>query len=514
MPSKEEILKDQSIIKRSIKSYIERRDFNTALKYIDIYSFFQYLFNLSPDYSDRTQEKFLENIAESCFNSFAIKGDEDIVLFYDYFGFDNRGLTQQYLRALFSKEKRVIYVLESKNPKFHQTDIYKELNIYPYSTIYQLEADSYLGKVEEIIQILKKEKPSKIMMHLAPWDVVAYISFYLVKGLTRYQINLTDHAFWLGVGVTDICLEFREFGANISKKCRKIDTEKIRLLPYYPIINSESEFKGFPEGVKNKKKIFSGSTLYKILGENLIFLDLIKRLLELDDDLVFILAGGGNKTAILNYIKENRLENKFYLIGNRKDISEVIKHSDYYFTTYPFTGGLLSQIAAMSKVPVFSFSTKKYIGNDLKEIFYKMKNPLEEYDTLDLMVNRFKSVYKDKQFLQNYAEDLSNSMITPQEFSDYLQQIFQGENPFQYLERDMKIEGYQDASSEYLIESENKYNPVYYHTLKTRFTEKEREQLFEYYYKRGQVFYSKYRRLKNFIKFVIPERLIKMFKNK
>lgn len=56
---------------------------------------------------------------------------------------------------------------------------------------------------------------------------------------------MTDHAFWLGRFAFDYCIEFRVYGYNISIQKRKIEKEKILMLPYYPVIRKE-KYQGLP----------------------------------------------------------------------------------------------------------------------------------------------------------------------------------------------------------------------------------------------------------------------------
>ena len=71
-----------------------------------------------------------------------------------------------------------------------------------------------------------------------PDDVVGTTVMHFYDGyLMRYQINLTDHAFWLGSYCIDKCIDFRNYGAKISYEYRKIDSKKIVIIPFYPSIN-------------------------------------------------------------------------------------------------------------------------------------------------------------------------------------------------------------------------------------------------------------------------------------
>ena len=107
-----------------------------------------------------------------------------------------------------------------------------------------MEGNDRIELCKSLINIILAEKPKHILMHLVPWDTIAYIAFYKIQGIIRYQINLTDHAFWLGVDITDINIEFRSFGQNLSEQLRKIPSHKkqnITILSYF-VGNSISRF--------------------------------------------------------------------------------------------------------------------------------------------------------------------------------------------------------------------------------------------------------------------------------
>jgi len=468
MLKKEHLQNDYECLVNSIKSCIKNKDFERALQLIDFASRIAYQYIFLSSFADVRLENYIKNISELNFEPVSIVGLKNKVLFYDYFGYDNRGLTQQYLRGLMQLGKEIVYILEQPNNYYNSYDIYNELNAYPNATIYKLNKTTNLSKAKELIDIVINEKPSKAFLHLAPWDVVACTAFNAMQGITRYQINLTDHAFWLGINITDVSLEFRSFGYNLSWQKRGIEKSKLRILPYYPIFNTHP-FGGLPDQTKDKKVVFSGGSVYKILGENLVFLNLVKEILAVDPDLIFVFAGSGNVNAVNKFIKVNNLENRFILIGDRKDISSVLQNIDYYITTFPFTGALMSQIAAASETPIFFFSKPNYQCNNLSDVFYKSKN-LESFNSINDLVNRFKLIYKDESYLQSYGYALKKSMITPLEFTEGLNQILQGQNPYAFLQKDFDINEYQDVACNYLLESENQYNPQYYQSILNHFS--------------------------------------------
>jgi hypothetical protein len=498
------LIEDYRSLREAALLASDAKDFDKALTLIETAAHLNYLYNLSPLLSDINLENHIEYIASNCFQSFSFETEENTVLFFDYFGYDNRGLTQQYLRALMRLGKKIVYVLETSQSNFPQTDIYRELKQYDYSNIHILTGDGPLAKIKEVIQILSAERPSKVLMHLAPWDVIAYSAFYLVKDVIRYQINLTDHAFWLGVGITDVCLEFRNFGFAVSKR-RGISPDKIRILPFYPI-NNDYPFEGIPSGAESKKIIFVGGSIYKILGEGLIFVDLLKKILDIDESLVVVLAGSGNLSPIKDFIESNSLKDRFFFLGNRRDITAVLQKSNYFFTTYPFTGALMSQIAAAQGIPIFSFSTEKFQCNQLDDVFYKF--PLVEcFDTVDQAVDRFKAVWQDDAYLKGYGDALINSMISPDEFKSALKQIFDGANPFAFLEKKVNVEDHQKVYGEFLMESENKYNPQYDKFIKNKLTRSERRKILPEFFRleqRHNLKHDKKSYLKNLYRAIFP----------
>ena len=178
-------------------------------------------------------------------------------MFYDGFGFDNRGLAQIYLEAL-AKTNYIIYVTNSRS----KNSIQNITKIVTQSgELIFLDEKSYLQKMVDLKKIVDVFCPSKMFLYTTPDDVVGIGVFnYYDKKILRYQINLTDHAFWLGVNAFDYCLEFRNYGASISCLYRHIDINKIRVLPFYPKINYNVNFQGFPFSFdKDKQKLIFSS---------------------------------------------------------------------------------------------------------------------------------------------------------------------------------------------------------------------------------------------------------------
>jgi hypothetical protein len=453
------IEQDYSDLKDASIKCIKKGRFEDAAQLIKLASSIAYAYNFIASFSDIQLEENLECLAKKITAPVKITGRANKILFYDSFGYDNRGLTQQYLRALMALKYEIVYVLGEASPNFEKGDIYSELSSYAFCKTYKIYGRTNISKFKELVEIIINEQPSKIFMHLMPWDVSAYMSFISVENVVRYQINLTDHAFWLGVNITDVCLEFRSFGYSLSR-LRGIHEDKLVLLPYYPIIN-EKPFQGLPDSLNGKKLICSGGSTYKILGNDLIFLNLIEQLLKIDKDLFFVYVGPGIKKPILDYFIANNLVSRVLVLENRKDINALLSKIDFFIDTFPLSGALMSQIAATVGAPIFCFSPQGYPVNDLGELFYKNNNILK-FPTVQEFVEGFKAVYKDSNFLKSYSEDLRQSMINVSEFTKALSVIIEGKRPYNYLYREHVVKNHSIKFSTFLIESENKYNPAYF----------------------------------------------------
>ena len=123
-----------------------------------------------------------------------------------------------------------------------------------------MERISYVNHIAKLAEIIKKTRPAYLFLYTMSYDVAAIVVFSAINIARKFQINLTDHAYWLGRDCFDYCIEFRDYGATISHRFRKIDSEKLIKIPFYPYVDYEAEFLGFPFESQNKV-IFSGGAL-------------------------------------------------------------------------------------------------------------------------------------------------------------------------------------------------------------------------------------------------------------
>ena len=272
-----------------------------------------------------------------------------------------------------------------------------------------------LGYVEtaKLVALYVSEfKPEKMLLHLVPNEVKCLIGLSLFPSIPKYNINYTDHTFWLGASFLDINIEFRRAGCHISYNKRNIDFKKLRILPYYPITENPHTFCGFPFDRKGKIVIFSGGMPYKVIGDDDRYFKTLDRiLLENKNSLALISI---NTSVVKDKVRMMKCRDRVYLVPWRNDILELMSKIDIFYGTYPVGGGLTSQIAAIYKKPILSFTRKGWVLSAMDGLFNY--SGIDYYDT-DSLCDYAHRLCVDETFRINEGLKLHNLLITREKFS-------------------------------------------------------------------------------------------------
>lgn len=461
----QDVVRTYGVVKKlAIKSY-NNEDYERTLNNIATAADLAYKFNWI--YTDTVLEKILKDISSKVITQKDFKSQKDRIVFYDVFCLENRGLTQQYIRALISWGFELLYVYEGENLN-PLNKIIVELNSYSKAKI--LSIDTKLSKIDKMKVFydgIVEFKPQKAFLHLAPASSMAVCLWNALHQVTRYQVNLTDHAFWLGTSCIDYCLEFRDYGYSVSLDKRKLKKEQLLIQPYYPI-TSCSSFKGFPAIVTNESiVIFTGGAYYKMYGENDTFFKIIKKVLEIDAKVVVLIAGGGDKKPLTDFILKNRLQNRISLIGSRKDINNVFKKCDIYLSTFPITGGLMGQFAAINKKPILSYTVSNIQCNFTEGFLnWAGKNWKVSYTNFDSFFQEAKKLIDNKEYRIERGEEAFEHLISANEFNNHLMQLTNANENIIEPEKE-KID-YKKFTNIYL-DCENNYTPSFYSLIISRY---------------------------------------------
>lgn len=377
------VLLYERLVRKAEKRFY-KGNYSKSIKCIESAASFQYLLN--DRFTDNRLNLLLKGISLKLYPQNVSISNKNIVFFYESFCLDNRGLTQQYLDALVScNQYKIVLILECPI-----SDRGQEILQYCNSNDIEIKpiiGNSWHEKADYLFNLINEYEPKAALFHLTPSSFLPFIAFEPYKSIKKYQINLTDHAFWLGSSeFFDYSYEFRDYGAIVSLEKRGFLQNQIIINPYYPW-QSNMEFQGFPVSTDGKIVVFSGGHPYKIEGDNGKYYEMVAHILEHNSDVLFFYAGDGDLSFLQKFITDNHYEERMFLLGNRKDIDAVFKRCDMYLNTHPLGGGLMVQYAAINGKPILIYNSpsfddlvctkkKAHISYDTIEDFYKEADKL------------------------------------------------------------------------------------------------------------------------------------------
>lgn len=430
-------------IKLQVEREMKKKNYEAALNCIASCASVIYCANLY--YEDNYLEETLNIISNKILKINDYNVDEKTVIFYDGFGLENRGLAKIYLKSL-CKYVKVIYVTYSNYKK--RLSNFENMIKNAGGVVEYINNKNKCDGINDLNTIIRKYSPKYFFFYSMPHDVIGSTILYAYDGIiTRFQINLTDHAFWLGAHCIDYCIEFREYGASISFKYRHIPIEKMILLPYYPEIN-DSTFKGYPfvDG-DNRKFIFSGGSLYKTFSENDYYYKIIDYIMNKYPTVLFWYAGEGDSSRIESM--SNKYPNRVYYTHERPDFYEIIKRSYFYLSTYPVCGGLMFQYAARAgKIPL----TLRF--DSITDDFLLKQSELNiQFDTYKEFIVELDHIMTDEAYVISKEQEMCNSVISEKEFDEMISMLLnENKSKFNIKIRDVNTDLFR---SEY-IKSFNK----------------------------------------------------------
>lgn len=417
-----------------IQKKMEKNEFEDALILISIICRIEYRFNQR--YTFLLVEQYINDIAKKLLKPISnSKRKEEYVLFFDLFGNNTRGLALLYLKALKNKYK-IIYVTEQKN--IDKIPDIKQNVILSQGVIYGLKRKEKLGKIKELYDLVEKYTPQNMFLYSTPDDVVGTTVFVLYKNIaTRFLINLTDHAFWLGKNAFDYCIEFRDYGAFITNKYRGIERNKIIKLPYYPDLNNKENFKGYPEGMYGKEFVFSGGSLYKTISDDNLYYEMVEYILKQYKNICFWYAGEGNEYGYKMKELIRKYPERVFWTSERADFYQILCKSIFYLNTYPVGGGLMIQYAALAgKVPIILKYDES--GSGLLVDQKKLNIELDSIEKIKLEIHR---LLTDREYRETRENILKKAVLNSTEFEEELYNLIENHTTkfsISYDETDVK----------------------------------------------------------------------------
>lgn len=366
-----ELRKDWRKVKTLIKKEVQAGDFERSILLIEQASNLAYIYNFVRDYWDPEIDHYIQQVSLALTAQHEIghvSSNPDKIVFFDHFVLENRGFAQQYLDVFINNGLEVLYVIDDERNYRPKNRIIETIERYQKGYISVLKAPSRVGKFYELLGIIKEFNPRKVFFHTAPWEIISCCVAYALQGKSTnkcYLLNITDHAFWPGITCFEFIVDWRSVGFNINRKLKGKEEKKLFVIPTPSYLDETIAFQGFPDIPSGKIIGFSGGSFYKILDRQNTFLNLVKEVIHQNEDFVFIFAAVGGRAKVEEFVRENRLESRFFVIGDRRDIGQIFKRIDIFFNTYPFSGGLMMKYSIACNKPILSFAHPKLLNSRL-----------------------------------------------------------------------------------------------------------------------------------------------------
>lgn len=422
------------LMKQGVFRSIERKDWTDVFQRMRALCLHIYLYNAYA--ADDDIEKALAQMDAGIKAPGAYKPRKGEVFYFDGFGEDTRGLALIYLRAIHALGYHLIYCV---NRDVRALPLISEVLAENHATVVVLEGEDPFTRYQEITAVIAQYQPEIGFLDTTPWNVESVLAFQHFAGtMKRYQINLTDHAWWPGLASFDVCLEFRDFGATISEKERKIPRKKLLMQPYYPVIDKDAPFEGYPfERTAGDLVIFSGGSLYKTKDANRTFYRIIDAILEKYPQVKFWYASRETIDDDMMWLLRRRPDQFFYT-DERKDLYQVIQACDFYMNTSPMIGGLMTQYAAIADRPPLTYNPLPDPLNGLLLHPETLDCTRQDVDGFLTLVSRLIEDPKERECRNRLA---SRCVMTEQAFMENLGRIMkEGTSAYPIHARDYREE--------------------------------------------------------------------------
>lgn len=473
--NRKKIYNDYSFYKKIAIEANKKGDIERCLNAITGCVELAYRFFLKETFGDDDLEEILYDIGKEYVKigkkSINDRTEQNNIIFYDSFAQDNRGLTEQYIDALYHNGFNVLFI--TTNSQFSDKTKLGNKIINKYKYKYEIIDDNilFINKVKKITSVISNFGAEKVFLHLSPYDLFAIILFSQYKGiLYRYFINITDHAYWLGKNCIDECIEFRKFGVALSSLVRKIPIKRISLLPYYPVSESIDECDDnnkILDNIRDKFIVITGGTNYKYLDSKHTLLKLILRIFKENTNALLVMVGTSYAGEIYKKFAEKKgFKDRIILLNSTPYLKTLFKKADLYLCSYPMTGGLMAQIAVEQGLPIISYNERFMYHNDISDLI--SSDMFELHNNFNSFCNQINKLIRDSKYREEYIRSFYKIKYTEYDFRRNLLKIINKDSHFElenYNKKYPKIECLAKKMSNIYISVEKNINKSYVTTI-------------------------------------------------
>ena len=138
--------------------------------------------------------------------------------------------------------------------------------------------------------------------------------------------------------------------------------------------------------------------------------------------MIFWYAGSGDDSELKKLI--NKYPNRVFYTSERKDLFQILEHCRFYLSTYPISGGLMYQYAAIAGIVPVSL---KY--DDDADGYLKNQEGLNVTFTSEIeLFHEINKLMTDETYFYNRRQQMKKSVVTEQEFLKYVEKLLLDEN--------------------------------------------------------------------------------------
>jgi hypothetical protein len=402
------------------KYYFHKNCYEKALRMIFFACGFMYTMN--QQLYDDELEILVQKMGGKIVGTIDYEPRPKTVIIYDALGNLNRGLAGIYMTAL----KELGYSLHYLTFESYIQD--------DYSNVLYIKGNTLEEQIRSCRGIVDDLRAELCFILPTPDDVIGVAVLSNCNCLKRYMINITDHAFWLGRNMFDYVINFREFGVKVCSDLRHIEHSRILYLPYYPMKIDTCKSKVLEDIPVQAKVIFSGGAEYKTISKNNYYYVMIDYILSNFENAIFIYYGKSNYSRNWRMLLK-KYKNRIIVDFERNDFYEIMKRCLFYFSTYPYNGGLMTQYAlAANKVPV------TLCGEQIEaELSIHHAESFWNFQTIEECKQEINRLFQDDAYRKSNESKLHKFLISQKVFKSELEYLLKTNKSF----RNLTLENYQ-----------------------------------------------------------------------
>jgi len=344
--------------KAKIEKQIKLKRFDAAISSISNYA--QILYWAPICYSDNAIESAISQIA-NCQNTEPKKTDKDAsqdherALLIDSFGFYSGGLVPQYLDALSAIYTRVQYIYTGLT--HCHPDLVSFIGERKNIDFVWIPCASKQSDINDLTSFITSNAFTFALFHIAPWRTAEVVAAAKIN-IRTFLIDITDHSFWLGAQIFDHFIGFRKYGQVVAAEKRGIPKDRYSIVQFYPVPEKQN-YQGLPAHIADNIKILTGGAEYKLFGRNARLLHILGQMVIEIPNLVVCVLGDLAESQVRKAMGVAQDQCRVVFLGYRDDVASVIASADVFVPTFPWGGGLLTEYAIASRIPVVALEDSK-----------------------------------------------------------------------------------------------------------------------------------------------------------